>query len=79
MSCAFSSPALTGCVGVIHSAQLDNLTLTVLTVNRSGHEMDCAVLTEGEYHVAVFGAVENGLEQYPAVIVTQATGSIGIS
>ena len=43
-------------MGVIHSAQLDNLTLTVLSVERS-RGVNCTVdeLMEGNYSVAVFG------------------------
>ena len=56
LNCSFSADELTGCVGVIHSAQLDNLTLTVLSVERSGG-VNCTVdeLMEGNYSVAVFG------------------------
>ena len=68
LSCSFSADELTGCVGVIHSAQLDNLTLTVLSVERSGG-VNCTVdkLIEGSYSVAVFGWLPgNILEQEPA-------------
>ena len=68
LNCSFSADELTGCVGVIHSAQLDNLTLTVLSVERNGG-VNCTVdeLMEGKYSVAVFGRLpENILEQEPA-------------
>ena len=70
LSCSFSADELTGCVGVIHSAQLDNLTLTVLSVERSGG-VNCTVdeLMEGNYSVAVFGQLPgNILEQEPAYV-----------
>ena len=70
LSCSFSADELTGCVGVIHSAQLDNLTLTVLSVERSGG-VNCTVdeLMEGNYSVAVFGRLPgNFLEQEPAFV-----------
>ena len=70
LNCSFSADELTGCVGVIHSAQLDNLTLTVLSVERSGG-VNCTVdeLREGNYSVAVFGWLPgNILEQEPAYV-----------
>ena len=70
LSCSFSIDELTGCVGVIHSAQLDNLTLTVLSVERSGG-VNCTVdeLMEGNYSVAVFGWFPgNVLEQEPVCV-----------
>ena len=69
LSCSFSADELTGCVGVIHSAQLDNLTLTVLSVERSGG-VNCTVdeLMEGNYSVAVFGLKGTVLEQDPAYV-----------
>ena len=70
LSCSFSADELTGCVGVIHSAQLDNLTLTVLSVERSGG-VNCTVdeLMESNYSVAVFGWLTvNILEQEPAYV-----------
>ena len=70
ISCSFSADELTGCVGVIHSAQLDNLTLTIVSVERSGG-VNCTVdeLMEGNYSVAVFGQLpENVLKQEPAYV-----------
>ena len=77
MTCSFSADELTGCVGVIHSAQLDNLTLTVLSVERSGGE-NCTVdeLMEGNYSVAVFGLKGNMLEQEPASVTTVSTAAV---
>ena len=67
LSCTFSVE-LTGCVGVIQSAQLEDLTLTVLTVERSGG-MNCTAdgPMEGDYFVAGFGLTEGGLETNPAL------------
>ena len=64
-------------MGVIHSAQLDNLTLTVLSVERSGGE-NCTVdeLMEGNYSVAVFGLKGNMLEQDPAIVTTVSTAAV---
>ena len=69
MSCTFSADELTGCVGVIHSAQLDNLSLTVLSVERSGGG-NCTVdeLMESNYSVAVFGLKGTILEQEPVYV-----------
>ena len=77
MSCLFSADELTGCVGVIHSAQLDNLTLTVLSVERSGG-VNCTVdqLSEGNYSVAVFGLKGTLLEQDPVYVTTVSTAAI---
>ena len=67
LSCSFSADELTGCVGVIHSAQLDNLTLTVLSVERSGG-VNCTVdeLMEGNYSVGQLPG--NILEQEPVYV-----------
>ena len=80
LSCSFSADELTGCVGVIHSAQLDNLTLTVLSVERSGG-MNCTVdeLMEGNYSVAVFGQLPaNVLTQEPAYVSRVSLESVHI-
>ena len=71
LNCSFSADELTGCVGVIHSAQLDNLTLTVLNVKRSGR-VNCTVdeLMEGNYSVAVFGRLPGIVLQQEPVYVT---------
>ena len=71
MSCSFSVDELTGCVGVIHTAQLDNLTLTLLSVKRSGG-MNCTVdkLMEGNYSVAVFERLLGNVLQQEPVYVT---------
>ena len=76
LSCSFSADELTGCVGVIHSAQLDNLTLTVLSVERSGG-VNCTVdeLMEGNYSVAVFGLKGTILEQEPASVTLVSVNS----
>ena len=72
ISCSFSDPRTTGCVGVIHSAQLVNLTLTILPVSRTdsdlSHNSNCTndVLIQGDYFVAVFGLLIDGLESAPA-------------
>ena len=59
----------TGCVGVIHSADLVNLTLT--TINVISHNTSCISLHEsGDYLVAVFGQLPNGLETVPALTTT---------
>ena len=65
MSCSFSADELTGCVGVIHSAQLDNLTLTALSVERSGG-VNCTKVTAGNYSFAVFGTSSQGLHETPS-------------
>ena len=68
MSCSFFADELTGCVGVIHSAQLDNLTLTVLSVERS-EGMDFVNVEEvGNYSVAVFGQKGNKLKEFPTLV-----------
>ena len=76
LNCSFSADVLTGCVGVIHSVQLDNLTLTVLSVEWSGG-VNCTVdeLMEGNYSVAVFGQKGTILEQNPANVTTVFTVS----
>ena len=74
LSCSFSTSELTGCVGVIHSAQLENLALTVLSVERSGG-VNCTVeMTEGNYTVAVFGWYGEMLEQEPANVTMITIG-----
>ena len=80
LSCSFSADELTGCVGVIHSAQLDNLTLTVLSVERSGG-VNCTVdeLMEGNYSVAVFGELPgNILKQEPVYMSRVSLESVHI-
>ena len=67
--CTFFDPELTGCVGVIHSAQLENLTLTVLSVERSVG-MNWVSIREGNYSVAVFGQKERKLDLTPALVKT---------
>ena len=75
LSCLFSVDELIGCVGVIHSAQLESLTLTVLSVERSG-EVNCTVgLMEGNHSVAVFGLSEGGLETSPTNVTLVSMGS----
>ena len=75
ISCSFSDPRTTGCVGVIHSAELVNLTLTILPVSRTDnnqpHNSNCTshVLKQGDYSVAVFGQLIDGLETAPAVVI----------
>ena len=73
ISCSFSDPRTTGCVGVIHSAKLDNLILTILPVSRTDnhqhHNCNCTTDTlTGDYFVAVFGQLVDGLETAPAVV-----------
>ena len=80
LNCSFSADELTGCVGVIHSAQLDNLTLTVLSVERSGGE-NCTAdeLMEGNYSVAVFGQLSgNVLQQEPVYVSCVSLESVHI-
>ena len=80
LNCSFSIDELTGCVGVIHSAQLDNLTLTVLSVERSGG-VNCTIdeLREGNYSVAVFGWLPaNVLEQEPVYVSRVSLESVHI-
>ena len=74
LNCSFSIDVLTGCVGVIHSAQLDNLTLTVLSVERSGG-VNCTVdeLMEGNYSVAVFGLLTGSVLQQEPVYVSRVS------
>ena len=73
ISCSFSDPRTTGCVGVIHSAKLVDMTLTILPVSRSDnnqpHNSNCTpgVMT-GDYSVAVFGQLVDRLETAPAVV-----------
>ena len=67
ISCLFPANELTGCVGVIHSAQLDNLTLTVLSVGRSGG-VDSTNINEGNYSVAVFGQKHNRTNEFPSLV-----------
>ena len=82
ISCSFSDPRTTGCVGVIHSAELVNMTLTILSASRTDnnqhHNSNCTpgVLTQGDYFVSVFGQLSDRLETAPAVV---ATVSIAIS
>ena len=60
-------------MGVIHSAQLENLTLTVLSVERSGG-INCTVgQMEGNHSVAVFGQTEGGLESTPTLTTIVST------
>ena len=59
-------------MGVIHSAQLDNLTLTVLSVERSGG-VNCTIMPVGTYSVAVFGLNGTLLEQDPAYVTNVST------
>ena len=74
ISCSFSDPRTAGCVGVIHSVDLVNLTLTILPVSRTDnnqpHNSNCTtgVLTQGDYFVAVFGQLVDRLETAPAVV-----------
>ena len=74
ISCSFSDPRTTGCVGVIHSADLVNLALTILPVSRPDnnqpHNSNCTpdVLIQGDYFVAVFGQLVDRLETAPAVV-----------
>ena len=72
LNCSFSADELTGCVGVIHSAQLDNLTLTVLSVERSGG-MNCTIdeSMEGNYSVAVFGELPGNVLYKELVYVSR--------
>ena len=89
ISCSFSDPRTTGCVGVIHSAELVNLTLTILPVSRTDnnqhHNSNCAtdVLIQGDYLVAVFGQLVDRLETAPAVVtlitVMSTTTTQGLS
>ena len=74
LNCSFSADELTGCVGVIHSAQLDNLTLTVLSVERSGG-VNCTIdkLMEGNYSVAVFGQLPGSVLQQEPVYVSRVS------
>ena len=67
ISCSFSANELTGCVGVIHSAQLDNFALTVLSVERSGG-VDSTNINEGNYSVAVFGQKHNRINEFPSLV-----------
>ena len=73
ISCSFSDPRNIGCVGVIHSAELVNLTLTVLPVSRTDnnqpHNSNCTTgMLTGAYLVAVFGQLVDRLETAPAVV-----------
>ena len=73
ISCSFSDPRTTGCVGVIHSAELVNLTLTILPVSRTDdnqpHNSNCTTgMLTGDYFVAVFGQLVDRLETAPAVV-----------
>ena len=75
ISCSFSDPRTTGCVGVIHSAELVNLTLTILPVSRTStdnnqpHNSNCTTeMLTGDYLVAVFGQLVDRLETAPAVV-----------
>ena len=89
ISCSFSDPRTTGCVGVIHSAELVSLTLTILPVNRTDnnqtHNSNCTpgVLTQGDYLVAVFGQLVDRLETAPAVVtlitIASTTTTQGLS
>ena len=73
ISCSFSDPRTTGCVGVIHSVDLVNLTLTILPVNRTDknqhHNSNCTTgVPTGDYSVVVFGQLVDRLETSPAVV-----------
>ena len=74
ISCSFSDPMTTGCVGVIHSADLVNLRLTIVPINRAisqSRKTSCISLhVSGDYLVAVFGQLPNGLETVPALTTT---------
>lgn len=77
MNCSFSAGP--GCVGVVHSAQLDNLILTVLSVNISG-EKNCSSFDEGVYTVAVFELLQKKvLKQEPANVSNISAGISGKS
>ena len=73
ISCSFSDPRTTGCVGVIHSAELVDMTLAILPVSRSDnnqpHNSNCTtIVLTGDYLVAVFGQLVDRLETAPAVV-----------
>lgn len=77
INCSFSDHKITGCVGVIHSAELKNLTLIIHPVNRTdyssnlSHNYSCIQVQEqGDhvYSVAVFGQLKDRLEEAPAVV-----------
>ena len=74
ITCSFSDPITTGCVGIIHSAELVNLRLTIVPINRAisqSRKTSCISLHEsGDYLVAVFGQLPNGLETVPALTTT---------
>ena len=59
-----STPGLTGCVGVIHSALLDTFNLTVLTALVGVQECTNDIF-DGEYSVAVFGVSDEELGDSP--------------
>ena len=88
ISCSFSDPRTTGCVGVIHSAELVSLTLTILPVSRTDsdqpHNSNCTTdMLTGDYSVAVFGQLVDRLETAPAVVtlitVMSTTTTKGLS
>ena len=75
ISCSFADPRTTGCVGVIHSAELDNLTLTILPVSMTdsdiSHNTGCiSSLSHGDYLVVVFGQSLDGPDSAPAFTST---------
>ena len=82
ISCSFSDPRTTGCVAVIHSAELVNLTQTILPVSRTDnhqhHNSNCipGVLT-GDYSVAVFGQLSDCLETAAALVATVSIATSG--
>ena len=85
ISCSFSDPRTTGCVGVIHSAELVSLSLTILPVSRTDnnqpHNSNCTtdVLIQGDYLVAVFGQLSDRLETAPALVATVSIATSGQS
>ena len=85
ISCSFSDPRTTGCVGVIHSAELVNLSLTILPVSRTDnnqpHNSNCTtyVLIQGNYSVAVFGQLVDRLETAPAHVAAITVESLPTS
>ena len=85
ISCSFSDPRTTGCVGVIHSAELVSLTLIILPVSRTDNNQpynsNCTtdVLIQGDYLVAVFGQLVDRLETAPAYVAAIIVESLPTS
>ena len=70
VNCPFLVPSVNACVIIVHSthntSNLFGKQLKVYSVNRSV-VYDCFQVAEDEYHVAVFGLLNTGLERVPVV------------